>query len=198
MEIENARKAILDNPALGYGRWREQAEYFESRRIIFFGRPVIAPIDPKDAEAAYQWNVELCCGNKDAMQFTDCWFNYCHGIDDAVDTMEDGRPIMSRDELIGLFFKAAVMYNSRFWKTYSDMLFPIVLQVTNEYADSVAWEKSPKPHLRAMGDVMRTCGNTMFKMVALICGGENHMKVMGRKIQERDWLGQHDKDGNPT
>jgi hypothetical protein len=192
------RIGCISNPMLFKGCWRMQEEYYKDRQPFNGGKSVIAPIDPKDAVTATQWNIELCKGNQDAMAFNDQWYNYCHGIDDLIDTMEDGRPAMSRDEIIGLFFKAAVMYNSRFWKMYSELLFPIVLQVTNEYADSVAWEKSPKKHLRAMADVMRTCGNTMYKMVALICGGEDHMKVMGRKIQERDWIGQHDALGNPT
>lgn len=196
-EMLMARNEALGDPSKFRGAWRWQQEYYEARRLAAYGKPVIAPIDPDDAIKARKWNEEMCCGNQDAMFFNDLWYSYVHSIDDLVDTMEDGRPVMSRDEMIGLFFKAAMFYNCKFWRTYSEMLFPIVLQITNEYADSVAWEKSPKPHLRTMGDVMRTCGNTMFKMVAFICGGENHMKLWGRKIQERDFLEQHTEDGYP-
>lgn len=191
------RQAILDNPELGRGLWNEYQEYIESRQPHFDGKDVIAPIDPDDGKDALQWNIELCQGNKEAMTFNDMWYNYVHAIDDLVDTLEDGRPVMSKEQMISLFFKAAIIYNCPFFVKHRELLFPIVLQVTNTFQDSVAWERSPKAHLRAMGDVFRTCGNEMFIMVALICGGEAHMRQMSMRIKERDWLGQHTADGKP-
>lgn len=196
--IAKERARILENPELGRGRWRESLEYFAERQNVSDGADVIAPIKPEDARDALQWNEELCCGNRDAMELCDMWYAYCHGIDDLVDTMQDGRPMMSREQIISLFFKAAVFYNSRFFLQHRELFFPIVLQTTNTYADSVAWEKSPKEHLRSMGDVFRTCGNELYFMVALICGGYEHMRNMSMRIKERDWLGQHDAEGNPT
>lgn len=195
---DEVRDLILNRPDLGRGMWRHQDEYFASRQAIADGVDVIDKIKPEDAEEAAKWNVALCKGNKEAMIFCDYWYNYVHGIDDLIDTMEDGRPRMSKDQMIGLFFKAALLYNCSFFVANRDILFPIVLQITNTYADSVAWECSPKEHLRKMADVFRTCGDEMYVMVALLCGGEDHMRQMSRAIKERDWLGQHDEHGKPT
>ena len=131
------------------------------------------------------------------MDFINHWYHYCHGIDDLIDTMQDGRPVMSHEQMIHLFFMAVLVYNHRFFIANRDILYPIALQTTNTYADSVAWERSSQAHLRTIGDVLRTCGNELCIMVALICGGEAHMRKISRWMKERDWLEQHDEHGNP-
>lgn len=192
-----ARLDIFLEPEKGRGLWRAQEEYFAARQVVHDGANVIAPITVQDAEEARKWNMALCCGNESAMTYCNLWYDYCHGIDDLIDTLRDGRPRMSKEQMVSLFFKAALLYNSEFFIANRNILFPIVLQVTNTYQDSVAWEQSPKSHLRQMADVFRTCGNEMFVMVALLCGGEGHMRKMSMAIKERDWLGQHTKDGVP-
>lgn len=195
-KMEWARHGVLNNTELGRGAWRQQMEYYSARPAIKDGKNVIAPINTEDAAEATRWNTELCQGNREAMTFCDMWYQYCHGIDDLIDTMEDGRPVMSKEQIISLFLKAAIFYNSPFFTKHRDLLFPIAIQTTNTYADSVAWERSPKKHLRIMADVFRTCGNDMYFMVALLCGGEAHMRSMSKAIRERDWIGQHDANGN--
>jgi hypothetical protein len=197
-EMEESRRKAIDDPSVFRGSWRSQEAYYSSRVPFQSGKSKIEQPSKDVAQDAILWNHEICMGNQDAMFFNDVWYKYCHGIDDLIDTMEDGRPTLNKDEIISQFFNAAILYSSRFFREHCEMLLPIALQITNEYADSVAWERSPQKHLRAIGDAMRTCGNKMYQMVALICGGELHMKAIGRKIQERDWLAQHDKDGYPT
>jgi len=196
--MEAARAELLEKPQLGIGLWRKQEEWFAAMQPCEDEADVIAAIDPKDAETARAWNIELCKGNRDAMHFCDLWYRYCHGIDDLIDTMRDGRPRMSKDQMVGLFFQAALLYGSTFFVQNREALLPIVLLVTNTYRDSIAWENSSMSHLRQMADVFRTCGNEMYVIVALLCGGEQHMRTMSMKIKERDWLGQHDKEGRPT
>lgn len=197
-QLEIGRTEILHHHELGIGMWRAQEEWFSARQFEDNGTDVIAPISDKDAEEARRWNVELCQGNQAAMMFCDLWYRYCHGIDDLIDTLQDGRPRMSKEQMMSLFLNAALLYNTEFYIRNREMLCPVVLLVTNTYMDSIAWERSPKKHLRAMADVFRTCGNEMYVMVALICGGEAHMRKMSLAIKERDWLGQHDEAGNPV
>lgn len=192
------REEILMMPELGKGMWRTQDEYFASRQVSEDGDDVIAPISQHDADEARKWNQDLCLGNKDAMAFCDLWYRFAHACDDLIDTMRDGRPRMSKEQIMSMFFNVAIFYNSPFYIAHREILFPIILQVTNTYRDSIAWEHSPKTHLRIMGDTLRTCGNEVFVMVALICGGEDHMRKMSMAIKDRDWLGQHDSAGNPT
>lgn len=192
------RKQVLENHDLGRGAWRQGDEYYASRQQVVDGFVKTSPPTPSESEEYKKVNHALCCGNRDAMMFCDLWYNYCHGIDDLIDTMQDGRPKLTKEQTISLFFQAALLYNTTFFVRHQATLFPIVLQITNTYSDSVAWENSPKKHLRVMGDVFRTCGNEMYFMVALICGGEAHMRKFSQFIKERDWLGQHDEHGNPT
>lgn len=197
-EMQAAREMILNNSELGRGLWREQEQFYESRQVVIDGKDVIAPVTPEEAKDASHWKNVLCNGNAEAMVFCDVFYGYVHSIDDLLDSAQDGRPIMSKRQMLGLFFQAAVLYNLPFYKQNHALLFPIILDITNLYAISVEWEVSPKPHLRAMADVFRTSGNRMYSMIALICGGPDHMYDISKHIHDRDWCLQHDKDGNPT
>lgn len=197
-KLEAARASVLKNPAFGKGRWREQDEYYAARQYRYRGEGDVAPPTARQAEQAVAFTANVCCGDRSAVEFCNLWYHYCHGIDDLLDTMTDGRPVLKQEEIIRLFFKAAILFNSDFFVKHRGFLFPIVLQTTNTYADSVAWEKSSKRHLRQIGDVFRTCGNEMFFMVALLCGGLDHMRSLSPLVKEGDWLGQHDKNGQPT
>ena len=141
---------------------------------------------------AHAFAVEVCRGNQQALDFCHLWYQYCHGIDDLIDTMEDGRPTMSPEEIIALFANAALLYNCPFFLANRNFLFPVVLLVTNAYADSVAWEKSPVNRRRVMADVLRTCGDEMFFMVAVILGSWPHVRGVSGRIREADWILQHD------
>jgi hypothetical protein len=192
-----AREMVLLNPQLGRGAWRLQEEYYANRQVIYDGKKIEDTMSQEDMELARKWNVELCCGNQEAMQFCDLYHRYVHGIDDLVDEMQDGRPTMSKEQIIDLFLQALILYNTPFFVTYRNLLFPAIIQVTNMYQDSVSWERSPKSHLRKIADVLRTCGGEVYFMVALITGGPEHMNRMSKLIRERDFLSQHDQDGNP-
>jgi hypothetical protein len=196
-EMVKTRELILGTPNLGRGLWRVQEAYYRERQIVHDGQIIDDTLSPGDVALAQAWNRELCMSDPNAMVFCDLWHRYCHAIDDLIDTMEDGRPIMSKDQMIGIFLQAAVIYNCGFFVANRNLLFPIVLDITNVYMMSVQWERAPQAHLRKMGDVFRTCGNRMYSMVALICGGEEHMRVISRKITERDYLSQHDQNDNP-
>lgn len=138
---------------------------------------------------------EICRGNRDARAFCDCWYQYCHGIDDLLDTRLDGRPTVSAEFILHLFATAALLYNCPFFVAHRQHLFPLVITITNMYADSVAWEKSPLERQRAMADVLRTCGDEMLLMVAMLTGGWEHMRTMSVKLRDRDWVLQHDSNG---
>lgn len=147
---------------------------------------------------AHAFTREVCRGDPSAIQFCDLFYTYCHAIDDLLDTIEDGRPTMPKEEILAIFINAALLYNCPFYLAHRANLFPTVITVTNLYADSVAWERDPRPHRRAMADVLRCCGDEMMLMVAMITGGWKHMRSLSPRIRETDWLRQHDKDGNPT
>jgi len=191
VKIKESRERVLSNSEVGKGLWRVQEQFFRDRC------PYIKRKALEDNSNSNELCAPICLGNLDALHYCNLWFKYCHGIDDLLDTSIDGRPIMSKEEILSLFFQAACLFNSKFFVEHRQLLFPIVLQVTNTYADSVEWEQSPKAHLRVIADVLRTCGNEMLIMVALICGGEKHMRTVSQVLKEKAWLLQHDNSGNP-
>jgi hypothetical protein len=196
-QMQVAREAILKNPELGRGLWRWHEDYWAARQPTFDGKNVIAPITQEDSQLARAWNAELCCGNTEAMAFCDLFFGLIHGLDDCVDQMEDGRPTLSKAQIVSIFFCACVMYNTTFYRQNAEMLFPLILDVTNNYSISVEWERSPLAHRRQMADLMRMSGNRLYHMVALLCGGEHHALNMMKKLMDKDWVFQHDAAGNP-
>lgn len=147
--------------------------------------------------SAHGFTRELCAGNADAEVFCTIWYRYCHAIDDILDTRMDGRPTMTIDAILETFALATLLYNCNFFIQNRHMLLGVALSVTNMYADSANWERDPEPHRRAMADTLRCCGDEMLLMVAFLIGGWPHMRKLSPAIRERDWLMQHDKDGNP-
>lgn len=151
----------------------------------------------EETKSAHNFTVELCKGNKAAEEFCSLWYRYAHFIDDIIDLKEDGRPTMSNEDILATFVDAALLYNCPFFVANRQHLFPLVISITNQYADSVAWERSPVEGKRKIADVLRCCGDEMLLMVAMIVGGWKHMREMSLKIRWRDYELQHDAEGKP-
>jgi hypothetical protein len=137
---------------------------------------------------------EVCLGNTEAMQCCDLFYKYVHGIDDIIDTKEDSRPTMSNEKIIETFITCAGLYNCSFYRNHANVLLGVIIVVTNTWADSVAWERSPLEHRRTMSNVLRTCGDDFFFAVAMICGGWQHLRNVSAKIREADYLRQNDDE----
>lgn len=196
--IQREREWIMEDPQRGRGHWRAYEQYFENHVPKYDGGDVVAPIAPGDSVAARQWNVELCSGNLQAMEFTDLWYGLVHAWDDLVDTVIDGRPTMSRDQMVlEIGFRSAMLYNHPFYVANREILFPVVLHITSTWRVSVGWERSPLRHRRVIADACRTCGNHLYYFIALLTGGEQHAQQMILRIHEVDFLKQHDAQGRP-
>lgn len=137
---------------------------------------------------------QVCNGNADAEVFCDLWFQFCHGVDDIIDTREDGRATMNPEEILRIFAVAMALYNCPFYILNRAVLHTCAMLIHNIYADTVLFEKAPEPEKRAIADVARCCGNETYFLVANICGGYDHMRKLSPIIRQRSWLLQHDKD----
>jgi len=134
---------------------------------------------------------ELTNGNVSAADWLQKWHKYCHAIDDCIDEAR------GHEALLEILAEAAELYSHPFWLANWFNLRPIVIAVTNCYADSVAWEKSSEASERAMADVLRFAGMEMCCMVAAICGGYAHMRKFSPQIRRHTWSSNHDGAGNP-
>ena len=155
--------------------------------------PTIIP--QEDVSAIVEFCDEVCCGNVQAKEFCHLWFQYCHGIDDLIDL---GVPTVTHEQILELFIMANVIYSSEFYTAHRTILQPVVMLVTNAYADVVKWEKSDINRRRRMADVLRCCGNEMFFAVAMICGGWKHLRSLSARLRERSWELQHDANDEPN
>lgn len=129
--------------------------------------------------------------NQSAKSLCLLYFRYCHDEDDAQDSIEDGRPTVSNEFLLNTRMELAFVYNHPFYVQHQAFLFPVIMMVLNEYADSVLFEKSPEPEKRAIADVIRCCGNNFFYAVALICGGIPNMRRISPLVRHLSWRLQH-------
>ena len=190
----------MNNHELGRGARRHQEDYYASLREpkLDGSEEMLPPSPRKTPNPPKNGTRGLCKGDREAMmEFNDMWYKYVHAIDDLIDTMVDGRPKMTRDQIIQIFYNAAGFYNCAFFIRHRHLISPIVLSVTNTYANSVSWGRSPYARRRAMADVWRTCGDEMYDLVAMIVGGWEHVREVSPLIRDRDWLGQHDEKGRP-
>ena len=122
-----------------------------------------------------------CLNNEEAMQFLLLWSNYVHGIDDLVDEKTDA------EFRIGLFIQALELYNHPFYLKHRLTLNPIIVLVTNLYADSVAWEQSAEAWQQAFSDHARHAGAEMVLAVAGIVGGYPHMRRLSAETRAVNW-----------
>lgn len=136
----------------------------------------------------------ICVGNLEAKRLCSLWMVYVHSIDDLLDTREDGRPTMTAEQILKIPINAYLLFTNPFFVAHQNLLGSQVLSITNMYADSVQFEKSPKSHLRQIADVIRSCGNEFYFTIALICGGYEHMRKMSPLIRERSWVLDHQEE----
>jgi len=134
---------------------------------------------------------EVTNGNQAAADWLDKWWKYIHAIDDIID---EGR---GHEAFLEVLVDAAELYSHPFWLANWFHLRPLVVTITNAYADSVAWEKSPEAPERAMADVLRFAGAEMYLLVAAVCGGYGHMRKLSPRIRHHTWAANHDPQGNP-
>lgn len=134
----------------------------------------------------------------DAVRFFLAWNSYCHAVDDVVDDFSlKGLPVPA-EVLLRLLVQAAALYSSNFYQRYATQLYPLVLTITNAYADSVKWEKSDHSAKLQMADSLRTYGNEMLLTVIGLVEGWETLREISPLLREHSWNCHHDETGKPT
>lgn len=127
----------------------------------------------------------------DAVRFFYAWNDYCHFVDDLV----DGDVEKTSENILKLCVKAAALYSSNFYTRYSVQLYPVVLTITNSYADSVKWEDSQEAWKQQHADVLRACGNDMLMVVVGIVDGYDAMREVSEMIRQLSYNQHHTVEG---
>ena len=126
-----------------------------------------------------------CLSNAEAMDFLQRWVDYIHGIDDLIDEQTNA------EFRIGLFIRALEIYNHPFYLKHRLTLNPVILNTTNLYADSVAWEQSEVAWQREFADYARHGGGEMVMAVAGIVGGYPHMRAISQEFRAVNYCTDH-------
>lgn len=125
------------------------------------------------------------------MAWLTLWHEYVHAIDDIED--EDTTP----EFRLRTFILALELYTHPFFKANELRLKQIVLNCTNAYADTLAWEKSETPWQREFADHYRHFGAELVIAVAQICGGYDHARSVSLEQRAVNYLEHHDGAGKP-
>lgn len=135
--------------------------------------------------------LQRCCkGNQEAMHWLLLWRRYVHEIDDLVDGDRRGPEC-----LLATFALAIELYSHPFYLKNISGLRQMALNVTNCYADSVAWEHSPTGYQRDWADHARHAGAEMVLAVAAICGGYDHMRAISPELRAICYWEHHTPEG---
>lgn len=135
--------------------------------------------------------MRVCRGDREAMDFLSQWWApYVHGIDDIIDGDRCGPEDVLRE-----FARAAGLFSHPFYLRNLQGLRQVVLNVTNGYADSVAWEKSPVAWQREWADHHRHVGMEMVIAVAMICGGFEHARSISLEQRAICYAEHHGRNG---
>lgn len=137
-------------------------------------------------------HIEVTNGNIPAADWLVKWAAYCHAIDDIIDEARGPQALLE------VLANAVELYSHPFFLTNWSHLRPLVISITNSYADSVAWEKSDSAGERAMADVLRFSGLEMYLLVAALCGGYGHMRKISPLLRRQTWDSNHDASGAPN
>lgn len=133
---------------------------------------------------------EATVGNPAARAFLDAWNNYCHSIDDFIDLKENDFKTFLR-----ILVHANMLYSMPFYQEHTDRLHPLVVLITNNYADSIEWASKHEDWRRNWADTLRFAGNEMVTMVAYLCGGMERMRDISLNLRDLAWSTHHSPEG---
>jgi hypothetical protein len=139
----------------------------------------------------------VCGGKPDAMQWLALWREYVHAIDDVEDEPW-GTAANCPEARQRIYVLALELYTHPFFKANEARLKQIVLNCTNAYADSLAWEKSGVKWQAEFADHYRHFGAEMVITVAQLCGGYDHARGISLELRETCWREHHDAAGRPV
>ena len=142
------------------------------------------------AQADWQALERCTLGNREAIEFLQLWRKYVHDIDDIIDGDRT-----EAEFVLATFASAAALYSHPFYLKNIAALRAVVFNVTNGYADSVAWEHSDKPWQREFADHYRHAGAEMALAVAGICGGYDHMRSLSLELRIACYTAHHTAEG---
>lgn len=139
------------------------------------------------SDLSNQLVARVAMNQPDAVNFLQRWVHTINAIDDLVDTKT------SAEFKIALFVRALELFNHPFYLAHRATLNPVILNIANLYADSVAWSGSEVDWQNAFADYARHGGSEMFLTVAGIVGGYTHQRAVSLELRAGHYAREHDE-----
>ena len=133
----------------------------------------------------------------DALLWVVAYAIYVHSIDDIIDD-EIPNGENKHQFILKNFEFAEVVYSNNFYLENITRLRPLVKMASNCYMDSVALEKSSKPHHKIIADHLRSNGNEVVLACVEICNGIDIRNKASLELREISYSTHHDQLGNPV
>ena len=102
---------------------------------------------------------------------------YVHLIDDIIDEPKDS------ERTLQAFALANIIYSNPFYQQNCVALSVVEALINNDYADSVAWEKSEVDWQKKHADVLRHSGYHMFFAVVLLLAGRDKLREISARFR---------------
>lgn len=137
----------------------------------------------KQMDEIYERLLQEASGdNPEAFRFLIAWSNYCHAVDDIIDS-----DIRDSEGILNVFVMAQEIYGSNFYLSNFDRLFHSIRVVTSSYADSVSMARSTELWQREEANIIRSCGNDIILLVASITGGYGVMRKIAFQLRKHSY-----------
>lgn len=132
---------------------------------------------------------QIAKGNTAAETFCHLWVFYCHHVDDVIDG-DLPHDYDTKQAIIEAMALQSAFLSSDYYVNNRASLYPVVVVSLSDYAISVAWETSKVEWQQRAADLLRSNCNQVLTVVALLEGGYQHAKEMGKLLAEISWKDQ--------
>lgn len=137
---------------------------------------------------------ELFRSKPHALAFMREFLEFCHKIDDYV----DGDVAKTDENFLAILANSCRLYSCNYFAANSHLLYPLIINITNSYADSLIYENSKEKWKRQFGDVLRSSGNEMILGIINLEYGYEKAREFSLLIREDSYYQHHDIKGNPV
>lgn len=132
----------------------------------------------------YEQLMEVSKNTQDAADFLMAFQSKAHLLDDVIDCdVERTEDEHANVELNWMF----VLARNPFFQTHAEKILPVLALGMNAWQDSNVLRKSVRKRDRIMADVVKGVYHEVLWLVALICGGYEHMRAMSTKYRSYDF-----------
>lgn len=127
---------------------------------------------------------EICCGEREAVNFCLAFIEWCHWLDDLIDKDK----VWTGADVVRANLNALLAFSdNEFFQRHKFKLMPMIVTAAGAFADSVQWEKREGVQDRRAADILKSQYHEVVWQIAYLCGGWDHMRAVTKKFRAFDY-----------